>query len=140
MTAVVHYLDLADYLLIAEAALGIDADVLAKAANLSLAPSALDAPAAEFGGVEFYPDLPTKVAVLCVHVVMNHALPDGNKRTGLLCAIEFAERNGYEWRSPPGDAPDGDETVRLIEGVAAGKIDVTVLAAWVADRLAPVDR
>ncbi|MGH9042793.1 MAG: hypothetical protein ACRDZ3_21480 [Acidimicrobiia bacterium] len=57
------YLDLVDYLLIAEAVTGIEAGVLAKAARLELAESALAAPQAEFGGVEFYPDFVTKAAV-----------------------------------------------------------------------------
>ncbi len=48
------YLDLADYLLIAEAVTGIDAAVLAKASRIELAESALNAPRAEFDGVEFY--------------------------------------------------------------------------------------
>ena len=54
------YLDLADYLLIAEAVTGIDAAVLAKASRIDLAESALNAPRAEFDGVEFYPEFVTK--------------------------------------------------------------------------------
>jgi hypothetical protein len=50
------YLDLVDFLLIGEAALGVDAADLARVTQLNLAASALDAPAAEFGGVEFYPE------------------------------------------------------------------------------------
>jgi hypothetical protein len=56
------YLDLADFLLIGEAALGVSAEDLARVAHLNLAASALDAPAAEFGGVEFYPEFPMKAA------------------------------------------------------------------------------
>jgi hypothetical protein len=52
------YLDLADFLLIAEAALGVLAEDLARVAQLNLAASALDAAAAEFGGVEFLPRVP----------------------------------------------------------------------------------
>lgn len=50
-----HYLDLADFLLIADAVLEIPAEDLARAGRLELAESALYAPVAEFGGVEFYP-------------------------------------------------------------------------------------
>ena len=71
------YLDLADFLLIAEATLGVSTDDLIRVTQLHLPSSALDAPAAEFGGVEFYPDVATKVAVLCSRIVKNHALPDG---------------------------------------------------------------
>lgn len=109
----VRYLGLADYLLIAEAVLGTPAEDLAYVAHLDLAGSALAAPAAEFGGVEFY----------------------GNKRIGFMCAVEFAERSGYEWTSPLGDQPSGEETVRVIEGVAAGEIDEKELAEWIRARL-----
>ena len=132
----VHYLDLADYLLIAEAVLETPAEELALAIRVDLAESALAAPAAQFGGVEFYPDFANKVAVLCRRLIKNHALPDGNKRVGFLCAVEFAERNGYRWTPPPDDDPEGTESVRVIEGVAAGELDEQQLAEWVRARLA----
>lgn len=75
-----EYLDLVDYLMIAEAVTGIEAAVLAKAARLELAESALGAPQAAFGEVEFYPEFVTKAAVLCARLAWNHPLPDGNKR------------------------------------------------------------
>ena len=130
-----EYLDLADFLVIAEATLGLSTDDLMRVTQLHLASSALDAPAAEFGGVEFYPDLSTKVAVLCSRIVKNHALPDGNKRVGYMCAVEFAERNGFKWEPPQGDDPGGDETIRVIEGVAAGEITERELATWISERL-----
>ncbi len=75
-----RYLDLADFLLVAEGVLGIEAEVLAQVADLNLADSALHAPAASYGGVEFYEDFSTKAAVLCSRIARNHPLPDGNKR------------------------------------------------------------
>ncbi|MCL4555026.1 MAG: hypothetical protein M1565_07850 [Actinobacteria bacterium] len=48
MTGETCYLDLADYLLLAEAVLGVKASELAYAADLGLAESALVAPAASF--------------------------------------------------------------------------------------------
>jgi hypothetical protein len=79
-----RYLDLADFLLIAEAVLDIPAEDLAHAGRLELAESALHAPAASFGGVAFYPDLARKSAVLAARLINNHPLPDGNKRVGYL--------------------------------------------------------
>jgi death-on-curing protein len=61
----IEYLDLGDFLVIAEEVLGVPADNIASASRLDLAESALHAPAATFGDVEFYPDLATKAAVLC---------------------------------------------------------------------------
>ena len=130
-----HYLDLGDFLLIGEAVLGIEAGVIAKMANLPLADSALNAPAAEFGGVEFYPDFVMKVAVLCLRLIKNHPLPDGNKRVGYMSAVEFAERNGYRWHPPRGDGPDGEETVEMMRAVAASAVDEEALARWIGDRL-----
>jgi death-on-curing protein len=128
-----RYLDLADYLIIAEAATGTPAETLMKLAGLHLAESALAAPAAAFGAVELYPELEAKAAVLCTRVAKNHALPDGNKRTAFLCLLEFIERNGRTWR--PSEA-DPDEAVRTIERVAAGDIALDELADWIRRRTA----
>lgn len=122
-----EYLDLADYLVIAGKVLGQEPETVALFANLPLAESAVAAPAAEFGRVEFYPTIPTKAAALGWHIVKNHALPDGNKRVGFLSMVEFIERNGQSFEIPP----DGDdEVVETIEGVAAGDISVEKLAEW----------
>ena len=129
------YLQLGDYLLIAEKVLGMDARVLRHVTDLGLAESALYAPAASFAGVEQYPDFAMKASVLCVRLAKNHALPDGNKRTAFLCTVEFAERNGYRWVPPPGDTPGGDETVATMIAVAAGTIDEHALVLWITDRL-----
>ena len=71
------YLELADYLLIAEAVLGLPAELIADFNRIGLADSALAAPRASVAGVEAYPDFITKAAVLCWHLVRNHPLPDG---------------------------------------------------------------
>ena len=85
--------------------------------------------------MEFYTDLATKTAVLASRIIRNHPLPDGNKRVGYLCALEFVARNGGTWINPPDD-PDGDITVATIEGVAAREISEENFAGWVAQRLA----
>lgn len=126
----VQYLGLGDLLVIASSVLGIEAEVLAKATNLVTGDSALNAPAASFGGVEFYPDFAIKVAVLGYRLTRNHALPDGNKRTALLAMIDFAERNGWRWR----DLAE-DETVEMMVNVAAGTVTEETFARWVAAQL-----
>ena len=79
-----QYLDLGDYLTLAAAALDVAPEALVDVADLGLAESALHAPAATFAGVEFYPDLVTKAAVLVTRLAKNHPLPDGNKRAAYL--------------------------------------------------------
>ncbi len=134
----VDYLDLADFLAISEIVLGQPAEDIAFVSRLELAESALHAPAASFGGVEFYPDLVTKAAVLCTRIVKNHPLPDGNKRVGFVSMIEFCLRNGLTWTPPPGD-DDGEASARVILELAAGSGDedaVGALAEWIRERTA----
>jgi death on curing protein len=126
------YLDLATFLLIAEEVLETPAEDLARLPGLHLAESALNAPAAEFGGVEFYPDLVLKAAVLCARIAKNHPLPDGNKRTAFLSMLEFLDANGTAWHRT---AADPEETVAMIEGVASGTVDEHALADWIRERV-----
>ena len=75
-----RYLDLAEYLWLAEQVTGVDAAILASASRIELADSALHTPSAGFGDEDFYPDVIDKAAVLCCRLAWNHPLPDGNKR------------------------------------------------------------
>jgi len=128
---VTAYLELADYLLIAEGVLGLPAEVIANFNRIGLAASALAAPQAGFGGVEAYPDFATKAAVLCWHLVKNHPLPDGNKRCAFLATVEFVERNGRTWIPAPGDP---DETDQVVRGVASGEVSEADFREWIAKR------
>ena len=129
-----EYLDLADYLLIAEVVLGVPAEEIARWPGVGQAESALEAPAMGFGGVEFYPDVIDKAAVLCVRLARNHPLPDGNKRIAYLALVEFLARNQVEWAPP-----SVEETVEMIEDAAAGRVTERELADWLrASRRGPM--
>ena len=121
----VEYLDLADYLLIAEAVLGVPAEAIARWPGIGLAESALHAPVAGFAGVELYPDVIDKAAVLCSRLARNHPLPDGNKRVAYLAMLEFLARKDLQWIPP-----SVEETVATIERVAAWSISERELADW----------
>lgn len=127
----IAYLDLADYLLIAERVIGLPAEAIASFDRIGLAESALAAPQAGFGGVEAYPEFETKAAVLCWHLVKNHPLPDGNKRCAFLATVEFVERNGRTWSSAPGDP---DETDQVIRTAASGEMSEADFVEWIAAR------
>lgn len=131
----VEYLGLADFLLIAEAVLDVPAEVLALSTDLNLADSALHAPAASFGGHELYRTFPEKAAVLCARLCNNHPLLDGNKRVAYEALREFVARNELAWTDPVDDGPDGDETVKIMWGLAAGIVTEPELTAWIAERL-----
>jgi death on curing protein len=132
----VRALELADFLLIAEAVLETPAKRIAETSSLHLADSALHAPLACFGGEDFYPDFPTKAAVLCAHLVKNHPLEDGNAPVALIATIEFCQRNGHPWTPPPGDEDGAVTAARVLELAAAPLTDDTVadLATWIAER------
>lgn len=126
----VEYLGLDDLLVIGSAVLGIEAEVLAKATDLGTADSAINAPAASFGGHEFYPDFPTKLGVLGYRLCRIQAFPDGNKRIAFLAMIEFAERNGQSW-APLSD----DDAVDTIVAAAAGDMTQDAFVRWASERL-----
>ena len=100
---VTRYIDLADFLVIAEAVLGIDAKVLARSEKIDLAESALYSPSAWFDGIEFYQGFALKATVLVMYLVKNHPLPDANKRSSYVCLREFVHRNKYFWKTGAND-------------------------------------
>ena len=133
--AEIAYLTLEDYYRAAGEALGTELATVRAVTNDTLAGSALAAPSAGFGDYEKYPEFATKTAVLLHAVASNHALPDGNKRTALLCAILFAALNGYRWVPPEGDDPDGTETAEMVEATSMRTVPLEDLASWIEDRL-----
>jgi death on curing protein len=110
---VTRHLTLAEYFWLAEQVTGVDANTLAKAARSDLADSALHAPQAGFGDVEFYPEIYDKAAVLVFRLAWNHPLPDGNKRAA------WAEE--------------------AILAIAGGDVDEASTAAWLRERVRFVD-
>ena len=117
-----RYPSLAECWYLAEYVTSIDAATLIKASRVELADSALHAPQAGFGDTDFYPDVYDKAAVLACRIAWNHPLPDGNKRVGFVCMIEFCLRNGLTWTPPPGDE-DGEVSAQMILELAAGRGD-----------------
>lgn len=104
-----RYLNLAEYIWLAEQVTGVEATVLAKASRIDLADSALHAPAAGFEDQNFYPDLVDKAAVLTCRLAWNHPLPVGNKRAAWAALVMFVDLNGGRWDPDP---PDVDELRR----------------------------
>jgi len=123
-----HVIDVSDCLVLAEAVTGLDATALGRTPHIvARVESALAAPFVEPGGVEAYPGLVLKAAVLCSRLLRNHPLPDGNKRVAYLCMIELIRRNDREWR-PVASVMD---RARMVERLAAREIDEPTFAAWV---------
>jgi len=129
---VTRYVDLAEYLWLAEQVTGIEAAVLGKASRTDLAESALHAPAAGFGNDDFYPDPFDKAAVLTCRLAWNHPLPDGNKRAAWASQVMFIDLNDGRWDPDP---PDVDEGEAAMLAVAAGELTESQFAAWLRARV-----
>jgi death-on-curing protein len=63
-------------------------------------------------------------AAYCAGVVKNHPFIDGNKRTGMLCAVVFLGLNGVP------TAFDEAMIVTMVYGLAAGDVGEDAFAAW----------
>lgn len=93
--------------------------------------SALALPKQGFGGVEFYPTIVEKAAVLGFAIILNHPFLDGNKRTGFLAMELYLMINGYEIV----------ELVEIMEEmilrVAAGEVKKDEFTDWLRTRVFP---
>jgi death-on-curing protein len=125
----VRYLTLAEALTIAEAVTGTETATLMRVAQLGLLDSALHAPQAGFGEVEFYPAFADKAAVLVVRLARNHPLPDGNKRLAWQALTMFCSLNSFRLEVPP------DEAVDTMLAIAAGEVGEAAAAEWLSERL-----
>lgn len=132
----IEYLDLADYIAIAEEITGLAEAIVIKVANLGLADSALHAPAAGFGDSDFYPDFVDKAAVLIVRLAKNHPMPDGNKRVAWVSLRYFLMLNGWEWI----DRPSIDEVEAAVLAIASGEWDEVATADWLGPRIERKER
>jgi death on curing protein len=124
-------IDLAEFLVIAERVLGVNAKVLKSATKLDAAESALAAPFMGFGEKLFYPDPAQRAAIVCSRIIRNHPLPDGNKRTGYLCMLVQLAHAGLTFTHPEGGQ---DETADVIEALAASEFAEKAFVEWVKTR------
>ena len=83
----------------------------------------------EIFGTILYPDIFHRAAAYLFYVVKDHVFIDGNKRTGLACALTFLQWNDVQVR-----VEDEDEAYDLVMSIAAGPNDPEIalpkIAAW----------
>jgi death on curing protein len=65
-------------------------------------------------------------------IARNHPFLDGNKRTALAAIDLFLQANGYELQAP------NPNVVRVIEDLAAGIVDESMLTAWIEQHAKPL--
>jgi len=86
--------------------------------------SALARPAARFGSQRVYKTPFQRAAALMEALIQNHGFVDGNKRTAIMAAAYWLEREGFRL-----DA-NQDELVRVVIDIATHKVDLETLASW----------
>ncbi|MCL6095823.1 MAG: type II toxin-antitoxin system death-on-curing family toxin [Actinobacteria bacterium] len=120
------YLDLDEFLVLAEITLGCPPDIR----DVGLLQSALSRPAASAFGADAYTDLSAKAAALLQSLACNHALVDGNKRCAWVATRTFIRLNRA-------DVIIGqDEAYQLVMDVATGQLrDIAKIAEVVAQNL-----
>ena len=69
--------------------------------------------------------MPRLAAAYAFGIVKNHPFVDGNKRTGLIVAFTFVERNGLEVTASE------EETYQKFIDLASGKLTENKLAKWI---------
>ncbi|MFH1538374.1 MAG: type II toxin-antitoxin system death-on-curing family toxin [bacterium] len=84
--------------------------------------SAVAAPQAAFGGELLHSNLFEIAAAYAFHVAQNQPFVDGNKRTGLLCALGFLDINGITISEPSPELYDA------MIGIAEKRLDKKGLA------------
>ena len=92
--------------------------------DLGLLQSSVAMPQAGMGGVYLHGDLYEMAAAYLYHLVCNHPLVDGNKRTGTAAALVFLELNGVRLEV------DADELAEMVEAVAAGRVAKTAVTEF----------
>lgn len=87
--------------------------------------SALFNPFQFFGDKELYPSIQAKAAQLCLGIVKNHPMIDGNKRLGTHVMLVFLALNGYELSYTQ------QELSNTILDLASGKIGADDILQWI---------
>ena len=77
---------------------------------------------AGFGGQFLHEDLFEMAVAYLFHITKNHPFIDGNKRTGMVCALVFLELNGIEINV------DEDTLAEMVISLAEGGVEKKALA------------
>jgi death-on-curing protein len=92
--------------------------------DLGLLESAIARPRATFNRQELYADIFEKAAALMESLINNHPFVDGNKRTGIACAVLFLKQNGVSFSAK------NAELEKITLRVASSKIRHPEIAQW----------
>ena len=97
--------------------------------DLGLLESALAQPKVTFGGIDLYPTIAEKAAVIGFSLIKSHPFVDGNKRIGHAAMEVFLMLNGYEIEA------NVDEQERIIRDLAAGNLNREAFVSWLREHI-----
>jgi death-on-curing protein len=92
--------------------------------DLGLLESAIARPRATFDRQELYTDIFEKAGALMESLINNHPFADGNKRTGIACAVLFLKQNGISFSAK------NAELVKFTLRVASSEIGHPEITKW----------
>jgi prophage maintenance system killer protein len=121
-------LEVADLVIIASRTLGLDTGEVLEQLDTAAAEHALARAQAGHGPG----DLAGLAAALLHALVRRRPLRRGNQQVALAAMLQFLALNG--WQMDPG--PPGP-VAAVVAGIAAGRLDSTAVAGWLAPRLRP---
>ncbi len=84
-----------------------------------------------FSGVDLYPTLIEKAAVLGFSLIKNHPFVDGNKRVGHAAMEVMLMLNSYELIA------SNESTEAVVLAVASGMLDRQQFTEWVREKIMP---
>ena len=90
--------------------------------DLGLLQAAVARPQATFDRQELYPELFEKAAALMESLINNHPFMDGNKRTGIACAVLFLQQNGVSFSAKNADL---EKFTLRVASSKAGRSEIT---------------
>lgn len=100
--------------------------------DIGLLQSAAARPQATFDGVELYPKLFAKAAVLAHSIIQNHPFIDGNKRTGIAAAALILRKGGFALQVAQ------EDMVKFVLSIAEGKVSWEEIARWLQENCVEV--
>ncbi len=86
--------------------------------------SVVEAPAQSAFGVGQYDSIFDKAAVYARNIIGDHPFVDGNKRSGITCAVIFLMRNGHKLTAKPKELED------FAVQIAVDHLDTEAIASW----------
>ena len=120
-----RYLDIFELIAVAAEATESSSSNILKISKLEILEAALEAPKATFDGVDLYPLVHEKAAILGFQIARNHPMIDGNKRLAISASLQFLALNDLTLEF------EIDDAEQTILNLAAGNLSKEDFGNWI---------